>query len=114
MKVNININGNAITTNTEFRQSYNYSISGTRYILCEMDGQKVTLRKHWSYDGRKWDVWAGHEFETMQRLGKSVLMNKVGETLYWTDKAGNVKCDDYAAFKAEYAHYNVEFELITD
>jgi len=114
MKVNITINGKAITTNTEFRQAFNYSISGTRYILCEIGGQKMTLRKHWSYDGKFWDVWTGHEFETMQLLGKSVLMNKTGETLYWTDKAGIAKCDRYEPFKAEYAHYNVEFELVTD
>lgn len=59
MKITITVSGKPITINTEFRQAMNYSESRIRYILAEIDGEKVTLRKHWSYDGQEWDVWLG-------------------------------------------------------
>lgn len=114
MKTTIILNGQQITTNTEFRQAINYSESGTRYILAEIDGEKVTLRKHWSFDGKEWDVWSGHEFETMTRLNKSVIMNFVGEPMWYTNEEGTKKSEVQIPFDCDWGHYNVEFEIIND
>lgn len=114
MKTIISVNGKQITTNTEFRQAMKRSTSGTRYILAEIDGEEVTIRKHWSFDGKEWDVWSGHDFATMKRLNKSVIMNLVGEPLWYTNEEGSKRCETEIPFECDWAHYNVEFEITND
>lgn len=114
MEISIEINGKEITTNTEFRKAINYSLSGTRYILAEIDGKEVTLRKHWSHDGKEWDVWSGHQYETMQRLGKSVVMELLGEPLWYTNEEGDERRDVYVPFVCDYGHHNVKFYITKD
>lgn len=107
------LDGNKITTNTEFRKNLRYSESGTMYLLCYIEGKPITLRKHWSYTGDDWDVWSGHEFETMKSLHQSVHMVLLGDPQCFYDEEGT-ESRPRSEFQFNWGHYNVEFTISED
>lgn len=107
------LDGNKIATNTEFRKNLKSSESGTRYLFCYIEGKPITLRKHWSYNGDGWDVFAGHEYETMVSLQQSVHMVLLGKPKCFYNEEGT-ESRPHSEFQFIWGHYDVEFTIAED